>query len=219
MPRLEHHFRQWLLRRKAGLVSVHCLPSSCRETIPRPITKERMNKWVFTHFGNNTWVQKKDPKRESLNQVCKMTTDDHGLLPGYTVWFTNQQASLESCLETQSLRRHPRPIHQALHFKDDPQVIGVWIMVWETSWPLNVCVTFFCSPANASSRALQSRECDIRPSLVKLQTVDYFVTYKNGNFKWNFNSSPNSIPFCPRVLRPRLLLARSGKILRQPLSA
>lgn len=134
--------------------------------------------------SSHTWVTtlgfKKRSQRERLNQVCKMTTDEHRLMtqvhksPGIPgELFRNAESQVP-----------PQPIPQTLRFKDDPQVVGVWTVVWESSWPLNACVTFLCGPANASSRTLQSRECDdIRLNLVKLQTVNYFVTYKNGNFK------------------------------------
>ena len=55
---------------------------------------------------------------------------------------------------------------------------------------LNACVTFLQSN-EASTRTLQSRVCgNIRLNHVQLQILNHSVTYKNGNFKRNFNFHP-----------------------------
>lgn len=78
MSCLEHHSRWWLLCRKAALESVHFLPSSCREVVTWPMTKERMNKWVFTYLGNNTGFRKTRAQEEGADEVCTVTSDERG---------------------------------------------------------------------------------------------------------------------------------------------
>lgn len=109
-----------------GLVSAHFLPSSCREAMTWPITNEIMDAGVFCILRSRHLDSERGELKWGLNGVCKMTVAGHGLMPDYTMWFVDQQASPEGCLEMQSLRPYSRPKNQTLHFKI-PQEVHVYI--------------------------------------------------------------------------------------------